>query len=169
MTHTYFDKLDAVLRDRSKTDLPSKCQAAGFITQAKIQLVRKKLPVGSKERLLLSFYGECSPPVRNDLHSAFIHMSKCREGEARNAVLRSMNPNCILLPHDTIKEGALILRNLKMQDRANPICTTGDLAWSHQMRYELACNNVQETICSQKQKASGRTHAVAFSDTPLEP
>jgi len=30
----YFDKLDAVLRDRSKTNLPSKRQAAGFITQS---------------------------------------------------------------------------------------------------------------------------------------
>ena len=51
-----FDKL-AVLRDRSTTNLPSKRQAAGFITHAELQLVRKKLPVESKERLLLSFYG----------------------------------------------------------------------------------------------------------------
>ena len=46
----YFDKLDAVLRGRSKTNLPSKRQAAGFITHAELQLVREKLPVGSKER-----------------------------------------------------------------------------------------------------------------------
>jgi len=116
----YFDKLDAVLRDRSKTNLPSKRQAAGFITHAELQLVREKLPIGSKERLLLSFYGGCIPPVRNDLHSAFIHMLKCKEGEARNAVITSITPNCILLPYDTRKEGALILREFKTQDRANP-------------------------------------------------
>jgi len=116
----FFDKLDALLRDRSKTNLPSKRQAAGFITQAELQLVRKKLPVGSKERLLLSFYGGCIPPVRNDLHSAFIHMLKCKEDEARNAVMTSITPNCILLPYDTRKEGALILREFKTQDRANP-------------------------------------------------
>ncbi len=46
----YFDKLDAVLRDRSKTNLLSKRQAAGFITHAELQLVREKLPDGSKER-----------------------------------------------------------------------------------------------------------------------
>lgn len=43
----FFDKLDAVLRDRSKSNLPSKRQAAGFITHAELQLVREKLPVGS--------------------------------------------------------------------------------------------------------------------------
>jgi len=116
----YFDKLDAILKDRSKTNIPSKRQAAGFITHAELQLVRKKLPVGSKERLLLSFYGGCVPPVRNDLHCAFIHMLKCKEGEARDAIVTSITPNCILLPYDTNKEGALILREFKTQDRANP-------------------------------------------------
>ena len=65
-------------------------------------------------------YGGCIPPVRNDLHSAFIHMLKCKEGEARNAIMTSSTPNCILLPYDTRKEGALILREFKTQDRANP-------------------------------------------------
>ena len=73
----YFDKLDTMFRDRSKTNLPSKRQAEGFITHAELQLVRKKLLVGSKERLLLSFYGGCIPPVRNDLHAASIHKLKC--------------------------------------------------------------------------------------------
>ncbi len=70
--------------------------------------------------MLLSFYGGCIPPVRNDLHLAFIHMLKCKEGEARSAVMTSITPNCILLPYDTHKEGALILREFKTQDRSNP-------------------------------------------------
>ncbi len=115
-----FDKLDAILKDRSKTNIPSKRQAAGFITHAELQLVKKKLPIGSKERLLLSFYGGCIPPVRNDLHSAFIHMLRCKEGEARNAIMTSTTPNCILLPYDTYKEGVLILREFKTQDISNP-------------------------------------------------
>ncbi len=48
-------------------------------------------------------------------------------------------------------------------------CTTGDLAWDYQMRYELACNSIQETTCSQKQEASGPTPTVGFSNTPQEP
>ena len=116
----YFDKLDTILRDRSKTNLPSKRQAEGFITHAELQLVRKKLLVGSTERLLLSFYGGCIPPVRNDLHAAFIHKLKCTEGEAKKAVMTSITPNCILLPYDTKREGALILREFKTQDRTNP-------------------------------------------------
>ena len=111
----FFDKLDAILRDRSKTNLPSKRQAAGFITHAELQLVREKLPVGSKERLLLSFYGSCIPP-----ETTCTHMLKCKEGEARNAVITSITPNCILLPYDTGNEGALILREYETQDRANP-------------------------------------------------
>ena len=47
-------------------------------------------------------------------------MLKCKEGEARNAVMTSITPNCILLPYDTRKEGALILREFKTQVRANP-------------------------------------------------
>lgn len=115
-----FDRLDGILRDRSKTKLPTKRQAAGFVTYGQLQQVRKRLPVGSKERLLLSFYGGCIPPVRNDLHAAFIHMLKCKEGEARDAVMTSVTPNCILLPYDHKREGVLILREFKTQDRANP-------------------------------------------------
>ncbi len=57
----YFDKLDATLRERSKTNLPSKRQAAGFVTHDELQQVRRGLPTGFKERLglLLSFYGGC--------------------------------------------------------------------------------------------------------------
>ena len=64
----------------SKTNLPSKCQAAGFIAQAELQLVRKQLSAGSKKHLLLSFYGGI-PPVRIALHSTFIQMLKCKEGK----------------------------------------------------------------------------------------
>ena len=70
--------------------------------------------------MLLSFYGGCIPPVRNYLHSAFIQMLKCREGEARNAVTTSITPNCILLPCDARKEGVLNSLSIKTQDRANP-------------------------------------------------
>ena len=114
-----FDKLKAVLRERSKTNLPTRRQAAGFVSHEELQQVRKRLPLGSKERLLLSFYGGCIPPVRNDLHAAFIHMLKCGEGAARAAVMSSITPNCILLPYET-KKGVLILREFKTQDRTNP-------------------------------------------------
>ena len=116
----YFDKLDAILKERSKTNLPTRRQAAGFVTHEELQHVRERLPIGSKERLLLSCYGGCIPPVRNDLHAAFIHRLKCDEGEARNAIMNSITPNCILLPYKNKKEGALILREFKTQDRANP-------------------------------------------------
>ena len=88
----FFDKLDVMIKDCNKTNLRSKRQAAGFITHAQIQLVRKKLPVGSKKRLLSSFYGGCIPLVRNDLPSAFIHMLKCKEGDPRNAIMNSITP-----------------------------------------------------------------------------
>ena len=115
-----FDRLDGILRERSKTNLPSKRQAAGFVTHEQLHKVRKRLQIGSKERLLLSFYGGCIPPVRNDLHCAFIHMLKCKDGDAREALMTSVTPNCILLPYDADREGVLILRELKTQDRANP-------------------------------------------------
>lgn len=66
----YFDKLDAILEERSKTKLPTRRQAAGFVTHEELQHVRERLAIGSKERLLLSCYGGCIPPVRNDLPSS---------------------------------------------------------------------------------------------------
>ena len=117
-----FDRLDGILRECSKTNLPSKRQAAGFVTHEQLKNVRTRLLIGSKERVLLSFYGGCIPPVRNDLHCAFIHMLKCKDGDAREALMTSVTPNCILLPYDADREGVLnqILREFKTQDRANP-------------------------------------------------
>ncbi len=116
-----YDKLDGTLKERSKSNLPSQRQAAGFVSHAELQQLRRKLPVGSKKRLLLSFYGGCIPPVRNNLHSAFIHMLKCKEGAAKDAIMSSVTLNCILLPYDVKKEGALILREFKTQDRTDPV------------------------------------------------
>ncbi len=101
-------------------NLPSKRQAAGFVTHEQLQQVRKRLVIGSKERLLLSFYGGCIPPVRNDLHCAFIHMLKCKDGDAREALMTSVTPNCILLPYDADREGVLILREFKHKTGPNP-------------------------------------------------
>ncbi len=105
-----FDKLKAILRERSKTNLPSQRQAAGFVTHEELQQVRKRLPVGSKERLLLSFYGGCIPPVRNDLHAAFIHLLKCNEGEARAAFLYlGLQSSDVSLPRaPTVDSSALL-------------------------------------------------------------
>jgi len=45
---------------------------------------------------------------------------KCKDGDAREALMTSVTPNCILLPYDAEREGVLILREFKTQDRANP-------------------------------------------------
>ena len=57
-------KLDAQLRDRAKGNIPTERQRAGFVSYVELQNVRRRLTVGSKERLLLSFYG-----LRNNLSS----------------------------------------------------------------------------------------------------
>ena len=59
--------------------------------------------------------------MRNDLHSAFVHMLECKEGAAEDAIMSSVTPNCILLPYDMKKEGAMILWEFKTQDRHNPV------------------------------------------------
>lgn len=95
--------------------------------------------MGSKERLLLSFYGGCIPPMRYDLHCAFIDMLKCKQGEARNAVMTSITKDCILLPYDTKKEDAFILREFKTEDISNPeLCSRGlGLELSDEVRASL--------------------------------
>ncbi len=119
------------------------------MTHAELQQVRRRLPIGSKERLLLSFHGGCIPPVRNDLHSAFIHRLMCKEGEAEDAVI---TPNCILSPYDIKKEGVLILREFETQDKPILSCTTEGLDKSCQTRYGLACNVIQGAFSSQRQE-----------------
>ena len=121
-----FDKLDSILKERSKSNLPSQRQAAGFVSHAELHQLRRKLPIGSKERLLLSFYGGCIPPVRNDLHSAFVHMLEWKEGAAEDATMSSVTPNCILLPYDMKKEGAMILWELRHRTGTILFCTSED-------------------------------------------
>ena len=71
-----YERLDAHLRDRAKDNVPTERQRAGFVSYVELQMVRKKLAIGSKERLLLSFYGGCIPPLRNDLHACAIQFAE---------------------------------------------------------------------------------------------
>ena len=71
-----YERLDEELRDRAKDNVPTARQRAGFVSYFDLQTVRRKLEVGSKERLLLSFYGGCIPPLRNDLHACAVQLLK---------------------------------------------------------------------------------------------
>ena len=115
-----YEKLDGVLRDRAKDNVPTYRQRAGFVSYPELQRVRKRLPVGSKERLLLSCYGGCIPPLRNDLHACAIRKLECDDESARQALLQQITPNEILLPYDRNAPGVLILREFKTQNRENP-------------------------------------------------
>ena len=53
----HYEKLDAQLRDKAKDNVPTERQRAGFVSYVELQKVREKLAFGSKEGLLLSFYG----------------------------------------------------------------------------------------------------------------
>ena len=68
--------------------------------------------------------------------------------------MTSIAPSCILLPFDTRKQGALILREFKTQDRVNPEL--------HSPRLGLESTD-KIRASSQKQEASGHIHTVNFS------
>ncbi|DBA77166.1 TPA: hypothetical protein ACH3X1_009740 [Trebouxia sp. C0004] len=162
----YFDEMDAILRERSKTNLPSKRQAEGFVTHAELQQVRRGLPAGSNERLLLNFYGGCIPPVRNDLHSAFIHRLTCKDGKAQDAVMNSITTNCILLPYDN-KEGVLILREFKTQDKANPKLYNRRLGAELSNELRLSLQQRPRDFLFREAGEASHTHMVAFSNLLL--
>ena len=109
-----------MLRDRAKNNVPTDRQCAGFVSYVELQKVRKRLPVGSKQRLLLSFHGGLIPPLRNDLHAFAVRMLKCDHDAARQALLKQITPHETLLPNDRSTPGVLILREFKTQDRMNP-------------------------------------------------
>ncbi len=123
-----YERLDEVLQDRAKDNVPTERQRAGFVSYVELQKVRRRLEVGSKERLLLSFYGGCIPPLRNDLHACAVQLLKCDDDEvSKNALLRQVTPNEILLPSDRDTPGILILRAFKTQDRMHPELYTRSL------------------------------------------
>ena len=122
-----YDELDAVLKDRAKDNAPTDRQAAGFVSYPELQRVKKNLTIGSKERLLLSFYGGLIPPLRNDLHACAIRMLKCDDDATRQVLLQQLTPNEILIPYDRSTLGILILREWKTQDRMNPKLYTRSL------------------------------------------
>ena len=75
------------------------------------KFLSRSLPFGGKERLLLSFYGGCIPPLRNDLHACAIQLLKCGDDEAaQQPLLHQVTPNEILLPVDRNAARVLILR-----------------------------------------------------------
>ncbi len=123
-----YERLDAQLRDRAKDNVPTERQRAGFVSYVELQKLRKKLAFGSKERLLLSFYGGCIPPLRNDLHACAIQLLNCDDNEsAKQALLHQVTPNEVLLPTDSSAAGVLILREFKTQDRNDPVLYTRSL------------------------------------------
>ena len=118
------ERLDPRLRDRAKDNAPTERQRAGFVSYVELQTVRKQLAIGSKERLLLSFYGGCIPPLRNDLHACAIHLLKCDDDEAdKQALLHQVTCNEILLPVDRNAAVVLILREFKPKIESIQCCT----------------------------------------------
>ena len=132
-----YKRLDAQLRDRAKDNVPTERQRAGFVSYVELQKLRKKLVFGSKRRLLLSFYGGCIPPLRNDLHACAMQLLKCDDDDesAKQALLHQVTPNEILLPTDSSAAGVLILREFKTQDRNDPVLYTRSLG--HELTKEL--------------------------------
>jgi len=119
-----YERLDAELKDRAKDNVPTKRQRAGFVSYVELQRVRKKLEFDSKERLLLSFYGGCIPPLRNDLHACAIQLLKCDADEgSKQALLQEVTPNEILLPTESNAAGVLILREFKPKIESTQCCT----------------------------------------------
>jgi len=91
--------------------------------------VRQKLAVGSKERLLLSFYGGCILPLRNCMHACAIQLLTCDDEVVKKALLHQVTANATLLPIGTDKRaaGVLMLREFRMQDQNHPVFYTRPL------------------------------------------
>ena len=163
-----YERLDAQLRDRAKDNVPTERQRAGFVSYVELLKVRKKLTFGSKEKLLLSFYGGCIPPLRNDLRACAIQLLKCDDDEsAQQALLHQVTPNEILLPVDRNSAGVLILREFKTQDRKHPVLYTRSLGSDSQGSSEL----VSEPCCSQKatlQSHIRTVHSPCTQDAPCK-
>ena len=139
----------------------TKRQRAGFVSYVELQRVRKKLEFDSKERLLLSFYGGCIPPLRNDLHACAIQLLKCEDDEgSKQAVLQQVTPNEILLPIDGNAAGVLILREFKTQDRMHPVLFTRSL--EHELTKELRASlekNPRPYLFTESNSAKPYTHS----------
>ena len=156
-----YERLDAQLRDRAKDNVPTERQRAGFVSYVELQMVRKKLAFGSKERLLLSFYGGCIPPLRNDLHACAIQLLKCDDDKAaKQALLHQVTPNEILLPVDRNAAGVLILREFKTQDRNHPVLYTRSLGGelTKEIRASLE-KNPRPYLFTESNRAKPYTHS----------
>ena len=75
-----YDRLDAQLRDRAKDNVPTERRRAGFVSHVELQMVRKKLAVGSKERLLLSIERMCFQRFCNQIHVCLMVRKKLAVG-----------------------------------------------------------------------------------------
>ena len=94
-----YNKITKEIEEQYKSNLPSERQKDGFVSLKEIIEKRDALPVGSKERLLLSMYTYI-PPLRNDYNRVLI----VPEGE----VVKKGESNYLLM-----KEGKLVIGDHK--------------------------------------------------------
>ena len=154
------ERLDAQLRDRAKDNVPTERQRAGFVSYLELQKVRNQLAFGSKDRLLLSFYGGCIPPLRNDLHACAIQLLKCDDDEAaQQALLHQVTPNEILLPVDRNSPGVLILTEFKTQDRKHPVLYTRSLGSEFTKELRASLEKEPRTFFVHRKQHSKAIHA----------
>ena len=119
------------------------------------------MPLAAKRLLLLSFYGGCIPPLRNDLHACAIQLLKCDDDKAaKQALLHQVTPNEILLPVDRNAAGVLILREFKTQDRNHPVLYTRSLGGelTKEIRASLE-KNPRPYLFTESNRATPYTHS----------
>ena len=103
-------KLDQLVSDRYKKNLPTPKQARGFVPWSEISAMREKLPLGSKQRLLVALY-TLNPPLRCDYNRVeIIYRSKT---ELVGKELDSGREDNILVLSRGSEPSWLILREFK--------------------------------------------------------
>ncbi len=71
---------------------------------------------------------------------------------------RALLPIAFCCPMTQEKKVLWYCESSKHKTEPTQNCTTGDLAWSYQMRYELACNSIQETLFTEARSIRPHTH-----------
>ncbi len=116
------ERPDEEMRDGANDNVPTERHKAGFVSCVELQKVRQKLALGSKERLLSSFYSGCIPPLRNHMHACTVQLLICGDEVVEMALLHQVTPNAVLLPNNKSAAGVLIQKEISgVQDaRSDP-------------------------------------------------
>jgi len=106
-----FKEIHELIDKRYKLNEPSDKQKDSYVSFEDIIKKRDSLPIGSKERLLLSLYTYL-PPLRSDFNEVYLYLEEPKSFEYKNFMMLYDTPTLVLNEYKTVRKKDVFKKEL---------------------------------------------------------